>query len=98
MKARTEFERYYLEEFHQELDAVVIPPEHLPAGERPDFSWDRRAAYLVWCAREGISAFPGRDDMGTPIKPGDTVLVESTDYGTFRRVVPKEEKTEDWWD
>lgn len=49
-KGRTPFERWWLETYHARLQAHTIPREDLPDGEDRAFSWDRRAAHLLWLA------------------------------------------------
>lgn len=53
----TPFERFFAGVFQQELELVQIPKDAFttpPAGP-VDASWDRRAAWLLWCEREGIN-------------------------------------------
>jgi hypothetical protein len=50
------FEQFHLT-FLAELDLVVIPKDAWgtpPAGDE-DPSWDRKAAWLLWCELEGIN-------------------------------------------
>lgn len=54
----TEFEQFY-QAFGAMLDAVVIPNDALtypPADGTAHFSWDRKAAYLLWSSIDGEEA------------------------------------------
>ena len=48
------FVRFFGVEFQRELDATQIPG-------MPDASWDRKAAWLLWCSRR---------EAPPPPKPG----------------------------
>lgn len=51
----TPFERFFADTFQRELELVLIPREELLYPDRAEPSWDRRAAWLLWCEREGIN-------------------------------------------
>ncbi len=48
----TPFLKFYHGQWQDMLDTVIVPDEAVPG--HGDLSWDRRAAYLLWCMSKRI--------------------------------------------
>lgn len=57
------FEEFFADAFQRQLEAVRIPADAwaTPPAEPGGESWDRKAAWLVWCHQNGMEP-----DMAPP--------------------------------
>lgn len=64
--AKGTFLHFHYAAFQAELEGVRIP------GMSEPISWDRKAAYLLWCARGNDPALVGLPQLPVPKKSSTT--------------------------